>query len=317
MSDAPSVGIVLLNYNGRDQLERYLPSVLDLEYENYEVVVVDNDSSDGSVAMLRERFPDVTVVENEVNVGFSRGNNIGAEAAGDVDYLWFMNTDVEVEPTALDRLIEHVESAPETGIVAPRVHYVDDRETIQSAGFDLDESAVPHPRDNGETEPSREDPYPVTYGTGAALLVDADLWSEIGGFDDRNFIYGDDTYLCCLAWLRGHRVEVVPDSVIYHEMGTSREKIATTVAYHWGRSRTRWYLKVMQAGSILAGLPGFLLLVLKFVVADTLMRRSPRAAVYRVAGLLAPLRAPRRLYEERRSIQRHRVRDDEEFLKGA
>lgn len=317
MSDAPRVGIVLLNYNGRDQLENCLPSILALEYDPYEVLVVDNASTDGSAEFVRERYPEVDVLENDVNVGFSRGNNLGAAALPDVDYLWFLNTDVEVEPTALTHLVEHVESTPGTKIVAPRLNYLDDRSTIQSAGFDLDVSGVPHPRDNGDAEPSSQEPYPVTYGTGAALLVERDAWDELGGFDDGNFIYGDDTYLCFLAWMRGYRVEVVPQSVVYHEMGASREKMSTTVAYHWGRSRVRWYLKLMEPRSILSGAPGFLLLVLKFLVADVVLRRSPKAAVYRVAGLLSPLLEPRRLYDERRRIQRQRVRDDEEFIRGA
>jgi GT2 family glycosyltransferase len=310
----PTVAIVLLNYNGRDLLETYLPSVLALDYDSCRVVVVDNDSSDGSVPFLREEFPEVTVVENDRNLGFARGNNVGASAAGDADYLWFLNTDTKVEPSSLSTLVEHVEAMPETGIAVPRIDYMDDPGTIQSLGYDYSFSGVPRPRDHGREEPSMPEPHAVTYGSGAALLVDGDVWDELGGFDDDNFIFGDDVELCLRAWMRGHRVEVVPDSVVSHELGASRERIAPTVAYHNGRSRTRTLLKLFERRTLMLGLPGFVWYALRQMVADAVLRRSPKAALYRLGGYLSPLPRLPALYRERRRVQRGRVRNDAAFL---
>lgn len=310
----PRVAIVILNFNGREQLAENLPSVTDLEYPNYEVIVVDNDSSDGSVPFVREEFPEVRVVENDENVGFSRGNNIGAEAAPDADYLWFLNTDVRAESTALSQLVDHIDSAPRTGIVVPRINDMDDPETIQTVGYDLEAQWIPKGRDGGRTEPSNPDPHPVTYGSGAALLIDRETWEEIGGFDGDNFIYGDDIYLCLLAWIYGFRVEVVPQSVVFHSEGESREQIPVKVAYHDGRSTTRAFLKLMQPRTILLGGPGFAFRGLLRVLSDVVLRDSPKAALYRFAGYLSPLAELPSLYRERREIQRNRRRDDAEFL---
>lgn len=314
VTDDPHVAIIILNYNGREQLQEYLPSVLSLDYGNYEVIVVDNDSSDGSVQLLREEFPEVTVVRNDDNVGFSRGNNIGADEAPDAEYLWFLNTDVRTEPSSLSLLIEYMETAPEPGIAVPRINFMDDSGMIQSVGFDLEPQWIPKGRDKGQYEPSNPDPHPVTYGSGAALLVDRDVWEDIGGFDDGNFIFGDDIYLCLLAWIRGYRVDVVPESVVYHEEGASRKKIPAKVAYHEGRSHTRAFLKLMQVRSLVFGFPGFVLYGLYRTVGDVVLRNSVKAALYRVAGHLSPLKELGSLYEERREIQRDRRREDGEFL---
>jgi len=90
----PEVAIVVLNYNGRDLLETYLPSICDLDYDNYRVIVVDNASTDDSVPFLREHYPEITVVEKAENVGIASGYNAGAEATPEADYCWFMNNDV-------------------------------------------------------------------------------------------------------------------------------------------------------------------------------------------------------------------------------
>lgn len=306
----PRVAAVVLNYNGRELLAEYLPSILESNYENLRVIVVDNASTDDSVTFLRSEFPSVDVVENDENVGFSRGNNVGASHAPDAEYLWFLNTDVEVRPDALSTLVEYVDDEPDTGIVVPRIHYADDPEVIQSVGYDLGVSWTPSPRDHEQRSPSNSDPHPVTYGSGSALLVDRDVWEEIGGFDDENFIFGDDTYLCYRAWMQGHRVEVVPDSVVYHELGSSRSAIPATVAYHAGRSKTRSYLKLLEPASILRGLPGFLLTAIKVAACDVYLRSSPKSACYRLLGYVSALREVPALYAARERIQRERTTDD-------
>lgn len=317
MSDDPLVAVIVLNYEGRELLAKYLPSVTSLAYDNYRTVVVDNGSSDGSVAFLRSEFPGVTVVENDENVGFSRGNNAGAAAVPDADYYWFLNTDTEVEPDSLDALVDHLETSPDTGIVVPRIDYADEPGVIQSLGYDLSVFGTPRARETGKREPARTDPHPVTYGSGSALLVDRDVWEEVGGFDDGNFIFGDDEYLCLRCWMHGYRVEVVPEAVVFHELGASRDGVAPTVAYHYGRSRTRSYLKLLQPSSLLVGIPGFVLYALELSAADLLVRRSPKAALYRLAGFASPLLELPSLYAERRAVQRQREVDDDRFLLSA
>lgn len=315
MTARPRVAVILVNYNGRDLLEQYLPSLLDLEYENARIVVVDNDSSDGSVEFLESEFPSVDVVESDENLGFSRGNNAGAATAPDAEYLWFVNTDVEVERESLSRLVEHIESSPRTGMVVPRINYVNDPETIQSVGIDCGRATIPSPRDKGRSAPTDPDPQPVAYGSGAALLVDRDVWDEIGGFDEENFMFGDDIYLGLYCWLLGYRVEAVPDSVVFHEVGGTRERtVDPRLSYHSSRGHVRVAVKLLQWQSLVVGLPRFFVHVLYFAAADAIHDRAPKAACYRLVGFFAPLLAPGALLRERQSVQERRERPDSAFL---
>jgi GT2 family glycosyltransferase len=314
MSPPPRVAIVVVNYNGRDLLERYLPSLLDLDYGNFEVVVVDNDSDDDSVAFLREEFPEVRVLASDANLGFSKANNVGASAVPDAEYLWFVNNDVRVEPDSLGTLVDHLESTPETAMVCPRINYVDEPETIQSVGFDCPVSTVSTPRDQGQTAPTNPEPHPVSYGAGAALLVDRGVFDGMGGFDGDNFFFGDDVYLGIRCWLEGHRVEAVPDAVVYHEVGGTRERsVDPTLSYHFSRGHVRTLLTLLEPRSLLRGAPRFLLHVLYLAVADALYWRSPRAAACRLLGYVAPLRELPGLLRQRASIQRRRKRPDSAF----
>jgi len=310
----PSVSVILLNYNGEELLRQYLPAVLDLDYSNFEVVVVDNDSDDGSIEFLSEHHPSVEVIENGANLGFSRGYNRGVEHT-DTDYVWLLNTDVRVTPGSLRTLVEYIESSPETGIVGPRVHYENEPDRIHSNGYMYALSSRAKPVDADAMAPSKSVPHEVSYVTGAALLIDRDVWEEVGGFDDANFMYGDDAYLCLRSWLCGYRVESIPDSIVYHEEGRTREKVPSPkIAYHQARGPLRTHLKLLQGPSLIRGLPGLLLVVLYQLSTDIVRSRSPIVALYRALGYLSVLGELGNILQDRRQIQQDRVYDDGRFL---
>lgn len=308
----PRVAIIIVNYNGQDVLKKYLPSVTNLNYPNYQVIVVDNDSSDGSVDFLRSEFPDICVVENEENVGLARGNNRGADTAPEADYYWFLNPDVRVPESSLTSLIEYIETASDVGVVVPRINEIDS-DTIQSLGYHYDLTGRSFRRYEGKQTPPTEEPHEVPYGMLAALLVSQEAWQDVGGFDPENFIYGDDDYLCLQAWLRGHHVEVVPDSAVHHVGGASKAPSPFDV-YHNARSRTRCYLKTLQFRSILLGAPLYFGRLGAQAVKDLLVRRSPKTASSRLAGLANALAQLPDLYRDRKSIQSERVYPDSRFL---
>ncbi|WP_254538293.1 glycosyltransferase family 2 protein [Halomarina litorea] len=309
----PSVAIVVLNYNGRGLLERYLPSILALDYDPVEVVVADNASTDDSLAFLAD-VEGVTVVETGGNVGYSQGYNRAAARLGDYDYLWLLDNDVRVEPDSLGRLVDHMEANPGTGLVVPRINDMG-TDRIQSLGFHYDRFGRSFPKEAGRTIPSNPDPHPVTYGMGPAMLVRREVWEAVGGFDDRHFMYGDDDYLGLQTWLRGYRVEVVPESVVYHEReNTDGSTLGAFDVYQDSWSRTRTYLKSLQASSLLVGLPVFCALVAARAGKDLAVRTSPGLAFHRLLGVYDALLEAPELLRDRRAIQRERVLADREFL---
>ena len=134
-----SVYIVILNYKNREDTIVCLESLRNITYKNYYMVVVDNDSQDGSYEYLKEHEKDCYVMQSDDNRGYAAGNNIGIRYALEqgADYVCILNNDVVVEPDFLTVLIQYMESSPETGMAGPVVYEFNEREKIQSAGFSI------------------------------------------------------------------------------------------------------------------------------------------------------------------------------------
>ncbi|MGK7368687.1 MAG: glycosyltransferase family 2 protein, partial [Candidatus Halalkalibacterium sp. M3_1C_030] len=132
----PKVHIIILNWNGKEDTIECLNSLKALEYPNFEIVVVDNASSDGSVSEIKDKFPETTLLESEINRGYAGGNNIGLRYAlnHDSDYAWILNNDTVVDKNALGSLVKKMKIDGSIGICGSRLVYYHDRETIQALG---------------------------------------------------------------------------------------------------------------------------------------------------------------------------------------
>jgi len=210
--------VVIPNWNGRDLLEHYLPSVitaLDGNPEN-EILVVDNGSTDGSAEFLRERFPQVSLLALNENLGFGGGSNAGVRAARN-DIVALLNSDMRVEPGFLQPLLEGFE-APDVFSVGCQIFFSDParrrEETGLTQGWWRDGGLrVRHRIDDAVT-----DLYPCFYGGGGSCAFDRRKFLELGGFDPLLApFYLEDTDLGYLAWKRGWRVLYQPRSVVFHE----------------------------------------------------------------------------------------------------
>ena len=144
-NDLPTVSIIVLNWNGKHDTVECLESLSHISYPNYEVIVVDNGSTDGSVEQFKARYPEITVIENQDNLGFAEGNNVGIRAAlqEDTEYVLLLNNDTIVDPRFLDELINVAEREPRVGFAGPKIYYYDGngrgrKDVINSVGAKLD-----------------------------------------------------------------------------------------------------------------------------------------------------------------------------------
>ncbi len=235
--------VVILNWNTEGFLREFLPGLVRSveRVEGAEVVVADNGSTDGSVRVMREEFPGVrTLVFNE-NKGFTGGYNeafwrlreIPDQVRDDVErdeemkYFVLINSDIEVREGWLEPLVEWMESHPECGACAPKLHSWYEREKFEyagAAGGYVDKYGYPFCRgrvmksleiDNGQYD----EPKDVMWATGACLMVRSSVYEELGGLDGRFFAHMEEIDLCWRMQLRGYRVTVVPESVVYHVGG--------------------------------------------------------------------------------------------------
>lgn len=225
MTNYPKVSIVILNWNGRYFLEKFLPSVYNSTYPNIEFVVGDNGSTDDSVAFVEEFFPLVRIIENDKNYGFAGGYNKILEQV-DADYYVLLNSDVEVTPNWVEPVIELMEkedfvaAQPKIRAYHKKTHF----EHAGAAGGYIDSLGYPFCRgrilhvveeDKGQYDNVKE----IFWATGAALFIKSSVWKEVGGFDADFFAHMEEIDLCWRLKNRGYRIGYCPDSVVYHVGG--------------------------------------------------------------------------------------------------
>jgi GT2 family glycosyltransferase len=223
----PRVSVVIVTWNGRALLERFLPSVLATAYPDVEVVVADNASADGTAEWLAAAHPGVVVVRHAENLLFAGGNNAAvAHTTGDL--VCFLNNDVEVPPDWLGPLVAAFADA---GVVAvqPKLLQHGDRSRFEYAGASggfLDADGIPFTRgrlfdtleaDQGQYDDARD----VFWATGAALVVRRDAFLAAGGFDESFGMHMEEIDLCWRLQRAGGRVRVEPASRVFHLGGAS------------------------------------------------------------------------------------------------
>ena len=215
-TDAASV--VIPNWNGRDLLEKYLPSVVTAlsAHAKNEIIVVDNGSTDGSAEFLRERFPDVTLLALNRNLGFGGGSNAGFRAAKN-DVVVLLNSDMRVQPDFLAPLLEGF-SDEKVFAVSCQIFFSDPKKLREETGLTQGWWENGNLRVRHRDDKAVADAFPCFYGGGGSCAFDRRRFLELGGFDEllRPF-YLEDTDLGYLAWKRGWKVLYQPRSVVYHE----------------------------------------------------------------------------------------------------
>ena len=219
----PLVRVVILNWNGRETLARFLPSVVGSLPRWAGVVVADNGSTDGSAEMLRREFPSVEVLQLDRNYGFAEGYN-RALAQVEADYYVLLNSDVETPAGWLAPLVECLERNPGVAAAAPKLLSDTDRSRFEYAGASggyVDYLGYPFcrgrilrtvERDEGQYDDERD----VFWVSGAAFCCRASVFHALGGFDADFFAHMEEIDLCWRMQLAGWRVRIVPQSSVYH-----------------------------------------------------------------------------------------------------
>jgi GT2 family glycosyltransferase len=222
----PAVAIVILNWNGRNFLEKFLPALMASTYKNKQIMVADNASSDDSVDFLKQHYPQVRIIINASNEGFAKGYNTALKQVA-ADYYVLLNSDVEVTPGWLEPVISLMESDKKVAACQPKVLAYQNKNQFEYAGAAggwIDKYGYPFARgrvfdhcenDNGQYD----DACDCFWATGAALFVRAHVYHEMGGLDEYFFAHQEEIDLCWRMQLSGYRVMAQPASVVYHVGG--------------------------------------------------------------------------------------------------
>lgn len=261
---AAKISIVITNFNGLRWLKPCLDSVRQQDYKNFEVVFVDNRSTDTSVSFVRSHYPEVKVVENERDEGFAQGNNIGVQHASG-EYILLLNTDTAASPTLLQDLKRAFQEIPHLGVVQPKLLFMYDPSKLDSCGSLF--SWTGFLQHIGNQKPAHRPEYnrafPVFAVKGACLMFRRELLEKTGGlFDKDYYCYFEETDFCLRAWLAGYECWYYPKAKLQHAMGGVMGRLFPTpyVQYHSFKNRLTTYLKNFSAGTSVRVLPLYALL---------------------------------------------------------
>ena len=224
----PKVVIVVLNWNGKRVTVECLESLKEIDYSNYEILLVDNGSTDGSQECFRARYPEIVLLENEANLGFAEGNNVGIRRAMDwhADYILLLNNDTTVHESFLSELVRVAESDSRIGFVGPKIYYDEchgRRDVIAFAGGRIN-LWIGKARNIGEGEKDigqYDDIKEVSYVQGACLLAKREVVQRIGLLDSTLFAYWEETDWCMRGCRAGYSSVFVQNAKIWHKVAVS------------------------------------------------------------------------------------------------
>lgn len=281
------VAIIILNWNGKEDTLACLESLRGLIYENREIILADNGSTDDSLDAIRASYPEVTVVENGENLGFAEGNNRGIRVALDrgADYVMLLNNDTTVAADMIDRLVKGAARHEDSDIFGAKIFYHDEPERIwfggaywnaAHVGFDIvgaDKTDAERFCREAETD----------YACGCALFASARAWNEVGLLDPDFFVMWEETDWCARARTAGMICRMIPSAHVYHKISRSFKdgKAGAVYAYYNWRNRLLWMERHVGRGKILGGQEGRVLvakLVKRLTLAATPLRTKQSIA---------------------------------------
>ena len=234
----PEVSVIVVNLNRRDLLERCLDHLWNQTFHPFEVIVVDNGSTDASLQFLRSiREPRLRIVSLPVNKGFAGGCNAGiACAAG--RYIATLNNDAEADPAWLKELVGGMESDASVGMCASKILFYGDRKRIDKAGHLIYPDGLNHGRGSGEPDRGQfERREEVLFPDAAAALYRRDMLDVIGLFDEHFFAYGDDADLGLRGRLAGWTCLYIPTAIVYHVHSATAGEFSPLKAFLIERNR--------------------------------------------------------------------------------
>jgi GT2 family glycosyltransferase len=241
-STMPFVSIVIVNYNGLNLLKKCLSSLSEIDFLNYEIILVDNNSTDDTIQYITKMYPQIIVIKLEKNKGFAEPNNIASKIAKG-EYLLFLNNDTIVTKNFLTELLNSINKNKQIGICQSLLLKLDN--SIDSSGDFIDELGVVY---NSKTSVTTD--REISSARGASMLIRKEIFNELKGFDEKFFVSFEDVDLGWRTWIKGYKVVLSTKSIVYHLGGQTTNKIKSDIAFHGFKNQLS--MKITNFESILS-----------------------------------------------------------------
>lgn len=243
--------VIVVSYNSCDYLEACLTSVVEQLTPSDELIVVDNGSTDGSVALIKHRFPAACLLEGS-NTGYAGGNNYGASIARGT-FLVFLNPDTTLAPAALENLLAPLASSEDIALTTACIVYQQASDTINTCGNIMHYTGLTYCRGAGKPRSTHMLPCEVDAVSGAAFAIRHSVFEELGGFDQQFFMYVEDTDLSLRAKLHGYHCWYAADAIVHHDY---QANYTPSKGFYLDRNRHLMLLKNLKWSTYLRLLPG-------------------------------------------------------------
>ena len=299
-NEKPNVTVVVLNWNGKQDTMECLESLDCVTYPNYDIVLIDNGSTDESVSSFKQRFPDIPIIATGKNLGYAGGNNVGIRwgLAKGADYVLLLNNDTVVQADFLDELVSFAQSDRRIGFAGPKIYYYDyngRKDVLACAGseFKIWKGRLVHVGagtiDHGQYDVVRD----VDYVEGSCLLARAEMISSVGLLNPDYFLYWEDTDWCIRGARAGYKAVFVPAARVWHKVPVRTEGKGSQAYYYFGRN-VIWLVKQYASGRqrVRFALSFFFIEMWRTVLVSLLLHRSSAEARAYISGIFNGLRWP-------------------------
>jgi len=220
----PLVSIIIVNYNGKKYLEKCLSSLMKINYENYEIIIVDNNSTDDSIEYVKNSYPSIILIKLDRNYGFAEPNNIGAKNAKG-EFILFLNNDTEVNPSFITELVELFNKDSKIAICQSLL--LKPNGEVDSSGDFIDTLGRAYSSRDKVTKVKK-----ILSARGASMMIRKEFFWELEGFDKKFYASYEDVDLGWRAWIWGYKVVIVPNSIVYHTGGQTVKNQSSKVRFH-------------------------------------------------------------------------------------
>jgi GT2 family glycosyltransferase len=306
----PCVSVIVVTHNSADDITRCLSSLRSQTWPRWELIVVDNASTDDTVARVRESYPQARLIQSGENVGYAAGNNMGfGHARGDV--LAVLNPDTQVARGWLEPLVEALERDPDVGLATPKITLIDRPGRINACGNAITFAGLTVCRGLEAPVTAFTQADDVAAVSGAAFVIRRDVLDAIGGFDESFFIYYEDTDLSLRARVAGWRCRFVPASLVQHEY---HFRMTPGKCYWIERNRYAALAHNLRWPTLLVLLPA--LAFSELVVWTYVIAGGPKLIAAKLRSLRWLLTHVGELRRRHRAVQRLRRTPDRELLRS-
>lgn len=318
MSEFPLVSVVVVNLNGGEMLRECLGCLSRQSYLNREIIVVDNGSSDGSIALARRECPEARIVALERNRGFAGGCNAGIRAATG-DFVATINNDASAEATWLEEMVRAVHADPSIGMVASKLLLAHAPATVDSAGISVDRAGIAWDRHAGSTDDPSELNREIFGPCAAGALYSRRLFDDIGAFDEDFFCYLEDVDLAWRAQLAGWRCVYAPRARALHRHSATAGRSSRFKRHQLGRNKVWTIAKNYPSPAIWFYLPIIVLYDLAGLLVILMRLENERSLADRLAGVAGRIDGlvglPAALAKRREAASRRRITGWQAFLR--